>query len=41
MNAPFMGPSRKVMGTAIRNIIGRMDARRLLPACGSMHPLMV
>ena len=32
---------QKVMGTVIRNIIGRMDDRQLLSVCGSMRQFMV
>ena len=31
---------RKVMGTVIRNIIGRMDDRQLLSVCGSIRQFM-
>lgn len=32
---------QKVMGTVIRNIIGRMDDRQLLSVCGSIRQFMV
>ena len=32
---------QKVMGTVIRNIIGRMDDRQLLVVCGSIRQFMV
>lgn len=32
---------QKVMGTVIRNIIGRMDDRQLLSVCGSIRKFMV
>jgi hypothetical protein len=32
---------RKVMGTVIRNILGRMDDRQLLSVCGSIRRFMV
>jgi hypothetical protein len=31
---------QKVMGTVIRNIIGRMDDRQLIPVCGSIRQFM-
>jgi hypothetical protein len=31
---------QKVMGTVIRNIIGRMDDRQLLSVCGSIRKFM-
>ena len=32
---------QKVMGTVIRNIVGRMDDRQLLSVCGSIRQFMV
>ena len=32
---------QKVMGTVIRNILGRMDDRQLLVVCGSIRQFMV
>ena len=32
---------QKVMGTVIRNILGRMDDRQLLVVCGSIRKFMV
>ncbi len=32
---------QKVMGTVIRNIIGRMDDKQLLSVCGSIRQFMV
>ncbi len=32
---------QKVMGTVIRNIIGRMDDRQLISVCGSIRQFMV
>jgi hypothetical protein len=32
---------QKVMGTVIRNIMGRMDDRQLLSVCGSIRQFMV
>ncbi|MCU0939730.1 MAG: hypothetical protein MUC86_11430 [Burkholderiaceae bacterium] len=31
---------QKVMGTVVRNIIGRMDDRQLLSVCGSIRKFM-
>ena len=31
---------QKVMGTVVRNIIGRMDDRQLLSVCGSIRQFM-
>jgi len=32
---------QKVMGTVIRNVLGRMDDRQLLSVCGSIRQFMV
>ncbi len=35
-----MAGARKVMGSVIRNIIGRMDGPQLLSVCGSIRKFM-
>jgi hypothetical protein len=35
-----MSGVHKVMGTVIRNVLGRMDDRQLLSVCGSIRKLM-
>ena len=35
-----MAGVQKVMGTVIRNILGRMDDRQLLAVCGSIRQFM-
>jgi hypothetical protein len=32
---------QQVMGSVIRNVIGRMDRRQLLSVCGSVRQLML
>jgi hypothetical protein len=35
-----MSGVQKVMGTVVRNVLGRMDDRQLLSVCGSIRKLM-